>query len=93
MTLEIAPDLETRIQGKVIAGLYADADAVLVEALRLLDERDRRLEWLRIAIAKSDEQIARGEGIPYTPELLEEIDREVDERFCRGEMPNSDVCP
>ncbi|HKG24010.1 MAG TPA: type II toxin-antitoxin system ParD family antitoxin [Thermomicrobiales bacterium] len=93
MSVTLTPQLETLVRHKVETGLYPNADAVMQEALRLLDERDRRLQWLRDAIAKSDEQIARGEGIPYTPELLEEIDCEVDERFARGDLPSPDVCP
>jgi antitoxin ParD1/3/4 len=65
---------------------------VVREALRLLEERDR-LARLRAAIAVGDAQIARGEGIPYTPELLVELDREVDERVRRGDRPNPDVWP
>jgi antitoxin ParD1/3/4 len=73
--------------------LYADAESVVETAFELLEERDRKIKWLQAAIAESDDQIARGEGIPYSPEFLEEIDREVDERFLRGDIPHPDVCP
>jgi antitoxin ParD1/3/4 len=87
MTVTLTPELEAMVRQKVDDGLYADVDAVVVEALHLLDRRDR-LQRLRAAIAEGEE----GEGIPYTPELLEEIDREADERFLRGEIPHPDVC-
>ena len=92
MTVTLTPQLEALIREKVEAGSYRTADEVIAEALRLLDERDR-LARLRAAIAVGDAQLARGEGIPYTPELLDEIDREVDERLRRGEQPSPDVCP
>jgi antitoxin ParD1/3/4 len=92
MTVTLPPQLEELVRKKVETGPYRSAAEVVEEALRLLDERDR-LARLRAAIAVGDEQLARGEGIPYTPELLDEIDREVDERLRRGETPNPDICP
>ncbi|MEA2511955.1 MAG: Bacterial antitoxin of ParD toxin-antitoxin type system [Thermomicrobiales bacterium] len=88
MSVTLPPELEAMVRQKVDEGLYADVDSVVQEALRLLDRRDRR-ERLRAALVEGEE----GEGIPYTPELLEEIDREVEERFLRGELPHPDVCP
>jgi hypothetical protein len=34
-----------------------------------------------------------GEAIPWTPELMDEISREADEMYWRGEKPDPDVCP
>jgi hypothetical protein len=31
--------------------------------------------------------------VEFTPELFEDIDRRVEERFLRGEEPDPDVCP
>jgi antitoxin ParD1/3/4 len=89
MSVSLSPQVEDLIRQKVEAGLYADANSVVREALRLLDEHDRRLQRLRLALAEGEQ----GEGIPYTSELLDEIDREVDERLRRGEQPSPDVCP
>lgn len=88
MTVTLTPQIETLVRQKVDVGLYATADKVIEEALRLLDERDRR-QRLRAALAEGE----KGPGIPFTPELLEEIDREVDERVRRGDKPSPDVCP
>jgi antitoxin ParD1/3/4 len=93
MSVTLNPEVEAKVRQMVEEGLYADADTVVQKAIELLDERDRKLKWLQSAIAASDEQITRGEGIPYTPELLEEIDREVDDRFQRGDIPHPDICP
>ncbi|HEY7032073.1 MAG TPA: ribbon-helix-helix protein, CopG family [Thermomicrobiales bacterium] len=93
MSLTLPADVAAKVREMVESGRYSDSGEALREAVDLLEERDRRLEWLRAAIAKSDEQIARGEGIPNTPELLDEIDREVDELIRRGHVPSPDVCP
>jgi len=88
MTVTLTPQLEALVRQKVEAGFYRTADEVIAEALNLLDERDR-LRRPRATLAEGEQ----GEGIPYTPELLEEIDREVDERVRRGDTPRADVCP
>jgi antitoxin ParD1/3/4 len=88
MTISLTPRLEDLIREKVESGLYADADAVLTEALRLLDERDR-FRRLRAALADGE----KGEGIRFTPELMEQIKRDADRMELEGKQPNPDVCP
>jgi len=88
MSITLNPDVEAKARQKVDAGLYADVDTVLLEAIELLDRRDK-VERLRALIREGEE----GEGIPYSPELLAEIEQESEERFLRGEIPNPDVCP
>jgi antitoxin ParD1/3/4 len=92
MTVTLTPQLEALVRQKVETGSYRTTDEVIEAALRLLDEQDR-LTRLRAAIAVGDAQLARGEGIPYTPELMDEIEREAEEAFLRGEMPSPDVIP
>ena len=93
MNVNLTPDLEALIREKVASGHYSDGSAVIREALHLLDERDReKLERLRAAIAVGLEEIERGEVIPFTPELMAEIDREADRMLREGEAPDPDVC-
>ncbi|NEQ40184.1 MAG: hypothetical protein F6K40_29655 [Okeania sp. SIO3I5] len=55
------------IQQKVKSGRYQDANEVIVEAFRLLEERDRNYQiWIEETQEKVDiaiEEIRRGEGI------------------------------
>jgi putative addiction module CopG family antidote len=88
MSITLSSKHQALVQRKVDEGLYSDTDSVVERALELLDRQDR-VEWLRAAIAEGE----KGEGIPYTPELLAEIERESEERFLRGELPHPDVCP
>ncbi len=92
MNVSLTPELEELVRRKVESGLYGSASEVVREALRLLEERDR-LARLRAALAAGDAEVARGEGIPYTAALFEEIRHEVEERLSRGEQPDPDVCP
>jgi hypothetical protein len=58
-----------------------------------IDHYERRLDRLRAAIAEGEE----AEGVPWTPQLMEQILRNADERQRRGETPipmfAHNVCP
>jgi putative addiction module CopG family antidote len=69
MTVQIAPDVEAKIRDKVETGSYTDINAVLREAMALLEERDRKHAWLLEALAEGE----KGEAIEFTPERMEEI--------------------
>lgn len=75
-TITVAAEYGAKIRAKVESGQYESTDALLAEALRLLDWHEqelKKLERLRELIAEGDE----GEGIPLTRESwdadLEEI--------------------
>jgi antitoxin ParD1/3/4 len=93
MTVTLPPQLEVLVRQKVESGLYSDSETVVREALRLLDARDRRVDWLRSKMITAEEQVKRGEVVEFTDEFLNELDREVDERLLRGDAPSPDVCP
>lgn len=93
MAIQLPTDLEERIQQKVASGQYDDPPAVIRAAMRLLDSRDQRLEHLRASVAEGLAAIERGEGIVWTPELMDELEREADERIRLGLQPKPDVCP
>ena len=56
MNISLTPQLETLVRNKVESGLYGSASEVMRDALRLLEERDRRhalrVEQLRTEIKK-----------------------------------------
>ncbi|MDQ3654358.1 MAG: type II toxin-antitoxin system ParD family antitoxin [Chloroflexota bacterium] len=92
MNITLTPQLEAMIQEKVERGLYDNHSEVVRDALRLMQQQDK-LERLRAAIAIGIEAADRGEGRPYTPELLAEINREADRMIREGEPLDPDVCP
>lgn len=92
MTITVNPDVAERIRQKIEAGRYRTADEVIAEALALLDEHEQ-IEALRAKLQHAADQLDRGEGEEWTPELMEQIDREADDMYRRGESPDPDVCP
>jgi antitoxin ParD1/3/4 len=93
MVIHVTPEIAADIRQRVESGAYADETEVLQTALRMLAARERRLQEIRASLAEGLAEIERGEGVEWTPELMDEISREVDERIRRGDMPNPDACP
>ncbi len=61
MNVSLTPRLEKYINRKVKEGKYQTASEVVRDALRAMEERDKKLEWLREQIRPALEQIKRGE--------------------------------
>lgn len=93
MTIKLPPDVEASIRQKVGRGRFLDATEVVREAMRLLDEQERRLDVLRAKIQAGLDEADRGETDEWTPELRERLRREALELHRRGEQPDPDVCP
>jgi len=91
--MQLPADVEARVREKVARGEFSDADAVIREAMRLLDERERQLAELRGMLQTGLTQLDRGEGVPFTPELVAQMRRDAEERFRRGERASPDVGP
>lgn len=83
---------EALIRRKVDTGHYPDASAVVREALRLLDERDR-LQALRADLQVGLDQIDRGDVVEFTPELLDDLAREAEQNARDGEPVRDAVKP
>ena len=93
MAIQLPPDVEERIRQKVERGDFPDAGEVVREAMRLLDEQEQQLAYLRAALQSGRDQLARGEGALFTPELVARMRRDAEDRFRRGERPSPDVTP
>jgi antitoxin ParD1/3/4 len=88
MTIHIPADLEADIRRRVDSGAFSDPVAVIREALRSLDEQERPL---RAKLQVGIDQLDRGEGVEWTPELMEQIRQEAVELHRRGEKSHPDV--
>lgn len=93
MSVRLDDKTETIISEKVAKGQFRDASETIAEAIRQMDERDRRLEELRAALAVAEAQFERGEYVEWTPEVAEEIVAEAKRRAKVGKKPKRDVTP
>lgn len=78
MARQLTPQHEALVERIIAAGHYTDGDQVIGVALRLLEERAGRRDRLRASIAEGLAAIERGEGIEFTSELMDEIEREAE---------------
>jgi len=93
MHINLPKEMENYLQTKVGAGFYSNASEVIRDAIRRMREEDEKLVALRAAVRAGDEQLDRGEGQSYTPELLEKITEMALTGAKQGHKVGRDVTP
>ena len=93
MPRQLTPQHEALIGDILTVGNYRDPDLIITDALQQLAAREQNLQKLKAKIQIGLDQLDRGEGLEWTPDLMDTLLREADEMFHRGEQPNPDVCP
>ena len=90
MRVTLSPESEDRIRQFIDAGAYPDADSVIRDALRLLDEQEHRRQGFRAELQPAVEQAERGELIACLPEQFTELKQRAIESAWQGK-PIRDV--
>ena len=80
MNVSLTPELEQVVNKKVSSGLYQTASEVVREGLRLLIERDQRLESLRGDIRAGFAAAERGEYTEYDVTSVNKLAKRVQSR-------------
>ena len=93
MSIAYPPDVEQTINTLVESGRFEDATAAVREAVKLLEERERKRDALLTKLQVGIDEADRGELIPWTPELRDQIIQSALRRAAAGENPDPDVCP
>lgn len=95
MHLNLGAELDDFIQTQVDSGLYGNATEVVRDALRSMKDRreQRRLETIRALLAVGEEQIARGETVPYTPGFMDNALKEAIRNSKKGKPIKDEVKP
>lgn len=85
---------EHYIKSKVESGFYTSKNEVVRDAVCRMREEDERIARFQATVRLGDEQIARGETVPYSKELMEQIGQRAVQRAKQGhKIDNSDVLP
>lgn len=93
MHINLSAEMETFIKGKVAGGFYGNATEVIRDALRRMQAEELRVQAWHAAIKKGDDELERGEGIPYTSKSLEDITRAAVADMHSGKPMDPDVLP
>ncbi|GJL72005.1 MAG: antitoxin [Nitrosomonas sp.] len=77
-SLTLGEHWEVFIKNQVASGRYGSASEVVRDALRRMEEHEKKLQALRAHLAEGEQQIARGEGIENfsMDNLIQDLDRE-----------------
>ncbi len=90
MNISLTPELERLVDDKVKTGMYQTASEVIREGLRLLRERDQRVEALRRDVRAGFEAVERGEFSEYDAsnikELADRIEMRGRKRLAKGDL-------
>ncbi|RJX18282.1 MAG: type II toxin-antitoxin system ParD family antitoxin [Desulforudis sp.] len=93
MHINLSPEMEGFIKGKVASGFYGNATEVIRDAIRRMQAEESRLAAWQAAIKKGDDQLERGEGIDYTSETLEDITGKAMSAMHGDQSMDPDVLP
>lgn len=93
MHINLSPEMEGFIKGKVASGFYGNATEVIRDAIRRMQAEESRVAAWQAAIKKGDDQLERGEGIDYTSETLEDITRSAISAMHGKQSMDPDVLP
>ncbi len=92
MVIQLSPEAEARILELIDRGGYDGPEAVVDEALRVLEERDQYAK-LKAAIAVGVEQLERGQVVPWTPDFLNRLKQKSEEHLRLGRPYKDEVIP
>ena len=93
MHVNLSPEMEGFIKGKVAAGFYGNATEVIRDAIRRMQAEESRMAAWHNAVKTGMDQLDRGEGIDYTPAALEEITQQARADMHSGKPIDPDVLP
>ena len=94
--IELPDQLEAYVEFKIQSGLYSNGAEVMRDSLRhMMQEDEDFAKFLRTreAVRVGFDQIERGEGVAYSPKLLQETRSRARARAQRGQQPKPEVAP
>ena len=93
MHVNLSPEMEGFIKGKVASGFYGNATEVIRDAIRRMQAEEGRVAAWQAALKQGDDQLDRGEGIAYTPNTLNDITASARSAMHSGQPMDPDVLP
>ncbi len=93
MHINLSIEMEGFIKSKVASGFYSNATEVIRDAIRRMQAEESRISAWQSAIKQGVDQLDRGEGIAYSPAVLENIAQSAIEAMHSGKPMDADILP
>jgi antitoxin ParD1/3/4 len=93
MHVNLSPEMESYIKGKVASGFYGNATEVIRDAIRRLQADEERATAFRRAVAEGEVQLDRGDGRDYSAKRLDELAETARKNLRSGKPTDPDVLP
>jgi len=93
MHVNLSTEMENFIKSKVATGFYSNATEVIRDAVRRMQAEELRAQVWQAAIQRGDDELNRGEGIPYTAKTLSDITDAAVSSMHSGAPMDADVLP
>jgi antitoxin ParD1/3/4 len=93
MNINFPPVDAGYIKTKVESGYYSNATEMVRDAVRRMREQDDQHGRLLAALEAGERDIAEGRTVPYTQDLLKEIELEARTHAANKHPANPDVIP
>lgn len=93
MHVNLSPEMELFIKGKVAGGFYGNATEVIRDAIRRMQAEDGRVAAWLAAVNEGDVQLDRGEGVVYTADALADITQSAISAMHSDQPISPDVLP
>jgi antitoxin ParD1/3/4 len=93
MNINFPPVDAGYIKTKVEGGYYSNATEMVRDAVRRMREQDDHHGRLLAALEIGERDIAAGRTVPYTPDLLTQIEQEARTHAAHNRPTNADVIP
>jgi len=93
MHVNLSPEMEGFIKTKVASGFYGSATEVIRDAIRRMQAEESRVAAWQAAIKHGADQLERGEGLAYTPQMLQDITQRAIGARHSGQPMDADALP
>ena len=93
MHINLSPEMEGFIKDKVASGFYGNATEVIRDAVRRMQAEDGRIQALKAAIKRGDDELDLGKGVAYNSEARKNITKEAVDTMHSGKPMDRDVLP
>lgn len=93
MHINLSPEMETFIKGKVSSGFYGNATEVIRDAIRRMQAEEGRVSAWRAALKKGDDDLDAGQSVPYTAATLDDITQSAKKAMNSAQAVDADVLP